>query len=227
MTFAGSGLCQTGVVPDFCTCGAQLPPDARFCHKCGKPQYDYPGIQDKEHVQAPPPLPPPLPAAPPAAAEISFRNRIAVRISFMVAGLALMFVVLTSPLLHPLVSLIAGVFLAGFIAVLWYERRTGQRLSVRSGARIGWITGIFSFSMFVAVTTAQMIVISVQGGLVNYVRKQMHPQDPNVEQALKLLSDPAGATVLMLLCLVFLFVMLTTLPMLGGAVGAKVSEKRV
>ncbi len=25
-------------MPDFCTCGAQLPPDALFCHKCGKPQ---------------------------------------------------------------------------------------------------------------------------------------------------------------------------------------------
>ena len=23
---------------DFCTCGAELPPDALFCHKCGKPQ---------------------------------------------------------------------------------------------------------------------------------------------------------------------------------------------
>ena len=25
-------------MPDFCTCGAELPPDARFCHRCGKPQ---------------------------------------------------------------------------------------------------------------------------------------------------------------------------------------------
>ncbi len=27
-------------MPDFCTCGAQLPLDALFCHKCGKPQRD-------------------------------------------------------------------------------------------------------------------------------------------------------------------------------------------
>jgi uncharacterized protein YqgC (DUF456 family) len=201
-----------------------LPPDARFCHKCGKPQYDYPDVQNP--VAAPPPLPPPLPLAT-AAAEISFRNGIAVRISFMVAALALIFAMVASPLLHPPLSLIAGVFLAGFVATLWYERRTGQRLSVRSGAQIGWITGIFSFSMFVAVTTVQMIVISVDGGLANYVRKQMHPTDPNVEQALKLLSDPVGAAVLMLLCLVLFFVVFTTLPMLGGAVGAKVSERRV
>src|SRR5258706_16455256 len=29
---------DTRVVPERCTCGAQLPPDALFCHKCGKPQ---------------------------------------------------------------------------------------------------------------------------------------------------------------------------------------------
>ena len=27
-------------MPEFCSCGAQLPPDALFCHKCGKPQRD-------------------------------------------------------------------------------------------------------------------------------------------------------------------------------------------
>src|ERR1017187_9471093 len=27
-------------MPEFCTCGAQLPPDSLFCHKCGKPQRD-------------------------------------------------------------------------------------------------------------------------------------------------------------------------------------------
>ena len=25
-------------MPETCTCGAQLPPDSLFCHKCGKPQ---------------------------------------------------------------------------------------------------------------------------------------------------------------------------------------------
>ena len=144
----------------------------------------------------------------------------------MVAGLALMFVVLTGPLLHPLVSLILGVFMAGFAAVQWYEKRTGQRLSVTSGARMGWITGVFWFSMFVAVTTAQMIIISIEGGLVNFVRKQVHQPDPNVEQVLKLMSDPAGATVLLLIVLVLFFVISTTLPMLGGVVGAKFSERR-
>ena len=25
-------------MPEFCSCGSELPPDALFCHKCGKPQ---------------------------------------------------------------------------------------------------------------------------------------------------------------------------------------------
>src|SRR5579872_719709 len=67
---------HTGVVPDVCTCGAKLPPDARFCHKCGKPQRDEPVVM--EEVLSPPPLPfTELPA--PITARISFHNGLAVR----------------------------------------------------------------------------------------------------------------------------------------------------
>src|SRR5436305_1359982 len=62
---------DTRNVAERCTCGAQLPPDARFCHKCGKPQYDYPGLETEAVAQAPTPPPPPPP-------EISFRNGTAV-----------------------------------------------------------------------------------------------------------------------------------------------------
>ena len=43
-------------MPDSCTCGAQLPPDALFCHKCGKPQRDLVTPDDPpEPVSAPAP----------------------------------------------------------------------------------------------------------------------------------------------------------------------------
>ena len=216
--------CQTGVVPDHCTCGAQLPPDARFCHKCGKPQFEYPPVEENEPAPAPV-VPPPLPS-PPAASEINFRNRTAVRISFIVAVLAMLFFLLPGPLLFPVLRLLVGFFLAGFVATLWYERRTGQRLSMRSGARLGWITGIFSFAIFVAMATAAMIAFSSQGGLES-LKKQMPAQDPNVEQVMKMLADPASAAMFIAFVLVFLFVVLTTLPMLGGVLGAKLSDKRV
>lgn len=149
------------------------------------------------------------------------------RISLIVAGLAMMIFLLPGPPWFLVLRLIGGFFMAGIVAVLWYERRTGQRLSIRSGARIGWITGIFSFAMFVAIFTVAMIGIANQGGLANAIKKQMPAPDPNVEQVIRWLSDPAGSALFMIFCLVFFFVVLTTLPMLGGAVGAKVSERRV
>src|SRR5579884_504964 len=76
--------CQTEIVPGYCTCGAKLPEDARFCHKCGKPQRDEPLLAE---LAAPPP-PPPQPAAPPPPPPISFRNRAAVRSALLSGVLA-------------------------------------------------------------------------------------------------------------------------------------------
>ncbi|HYL84477.1 MAG TPA: zinc ribbon domain-containing protein, partial [Candidatus Angelobacter sp.] len=74
-------------MPDFCTCGAQLPPDARFCHKCGKPQYDYPGLAEETAPPEPPPVALPAPAP---ITDIGFHNRIAVRIGFLAAVTAIL-----------------------------------------------------------------------------------------------------------------------------------------
>src|SRR5665213_4268712 len=83
---------HTGSVPERCTCGAVLPEDARFCHKCGKPQRDEPLIA--EEVEETPAAPPVVVAAPPVAtfesAAISFHNAPAVRIA-LIAGLAAFF----------------------------------------------------------------------------------------------------------------------------------------
>jgi hypothetical protein len=47
------------------------------------------------------------------------------------------------PIPWPFVRLPLAFLAAGFLAVYLYSRRTGQTLSIRSGARMGWITGIF------------------------------------------------------------------------------------
>ena len=157
-------------MPDFCTCGAQLPPDARFCHKCGKPQYDYPDfsepVEPKEEVVAEIPR---IAAALPL--EISFHNRLAVRIGFLAALAAVLLFLF--PLPFPLPRLLIAVLAAGFLAVFLYTRRTGQMLSIRSGARMGWITGIFSFTLVSLLMTAAMVAISNQGGLQKFFRSQL------------------------------------------------------
>ena len=152
-------------MPEFCTCGAQLPPDARFCHKCGKPQYDYPGLDEPEPA-APPVEVASLPQASPLvqlSGEISFHNRLAVRIGF-IAALTAVFVFLV-PLPFPFLRLLVAFVAGGFFAVFLYSRRTGQMLSIRSGARMGWITGIFSFTMLSVLFAVVMVKISSDGGL--------------------------------------------------------------
>jgi hypothetical protein len=219
-----NSVCQTEIVPEYCTCGAQLPPDARFCHKCGKPQYDYPGLESAEGT--PPSVEAPtLPPAPHVQlpAEISFHNRLAVRVGFIAAlsAVFLFMVPLPFPLLRLLIAFVAG----GFFAVLLYTRRTGQMLSIRSGARMGWITGIFSFCMVSVFFAFAMVEISKQGGLAKFIQSQMPANDARMETVTQALNDPATAGVLMLLSLAMLFVVLTALPIIGGALGAKVLEK--
>jgi hypothetical protein len=210
------------VVPDFCTCGAQLPPDARFCHKCGKPQYDYPGFAEETPAEVPPPLPAPAQVQTPL--EISFHNRIAVRIGFLAALTAVLLFMF--PLPFPFLRLLLAFIAAGFLAVFAYTRRTGQMLSIRSGARMGWITGIFSFTFVTILFTVAMVAISNEGGgLVKFFRSQLPPNDARTEQLTQALSNPATLAGGLAFSVLMLFVILTALPVLGGALGAKVLAK--
>ena len=202
----------------------QLPPDARFCHKCGKPQYDYPGLEE-EPAAAPPPLPVAIAAAQ-ALPEISFHNRLAVRIGFFVA--LMLFIPFVFLQLIPFVPLLIA-FLAGFFAVHSYTKRTGHSLSVRSGARMGWITGIFSFGIVAVFITLIMVVASTQAPTVDRLREYQGPffhlNSEQITAVAKLLQDPASLASAIAVTLLMFFVILTALPMLGGALGAKVLDK--
>jgi hypothetical protein len=213
-------LCQTEVVPEFCTCGAELPPDARFCHKCGKPQYDDPAIQDEAPQAVQPPLPAPTVETP---LEIGFHNRLAVRIGFLAALTGMLLVMF--PLPFPLLRLFIAFLAAGFLAVFAYSRRTGQNLSIRSGARMGWITGIFSFAFVTILFTVSMVAISNQGGIAKFFRSQLPPNDSRASTLEQALNDPAAVAGGLLFVLMVMFVVVTTLPMIGGALGAKVLDK--
>jgi hypothetical protein len=216
--------CQTEIVPESCTCGAQLPPDARFCHKCGKPQYDYPGVEEPE---APPPLVEvaSVPQAPfvQLSGEISFHNRLAVRIGFIAAMGAVMISVFPIP--WPFVRLPVAFLAAGFLAVYLYSRRTGQTLSIRSGARMGWITGIFSFTLVSILFTVAIVALSSQGDIAKQVLSQLPPNDTRADMIQQAFSSPALILGVVVLYLVLFFIIFTALPIIGGALGAKVLTK--
>ncbi len=210
-------------MPDYCTCGAQLPPDSRFCHKCGKPQFDYPDLEEQPPVLAATAPPPP---SAPAAAEISFRNGTAVRIGFVVALFAMVLVSMVASVIPSSLWVMLGFFCAGVAAATWYARRTGQRLSMRGGARIGWITGIFCFAMALLIFTLFVLTITNPAALSALRSDANMNSNPNFQQMLKMLTDPKTAPVVIVTSLVTMFILLTSLPMLGGAVGAKIAERK-
>lgn len=209
----------------FCTCGAQLPADARFCHKCGKPQYEEPLLEEKAPGPVQGPLEPALPAAP-APAEINFANMTAVRIALFAAVVAFIAISIFMPLFMPVIWLVVSLTGAGLLAVYLYRRRTGQILSVRSGARMGWITGIFCFAIGTVLFTASVISVSRHGGLAAFYHSQLKGRNEvNSEQVMQAIQTPIGLGGVLLFSLLLLFLLFTLLPMAGGALGAKLWKR--
>ena len=207
-------------MPLRCTCGAQPPDDARFCHKCGRPLYEMDqGVEEETTAVVPPPPPPAGDALPVSPREIGFRNRIAVRSGLFAAAVSS---ILT--MVIPLGALVVPVA-AGFVSVWLYRRRTGEELSVGRGARMGWITGVFCFIFAAAMLTLSVATISGSAEARQAFREQAEAQsqwfgvDPDM--MLKMFLSPAG----IMAVLVLFFVLFTVLPMVGGAMGAKVLEK--
>jgi lysylphosphatidylglycerol synthetase-like protein (DUF2156 family) len=198
-------------VPEFCTCGAQLPPDARFCHRCGRPLFESPVPETDEQ----PVVEIPRVALPPRPPEISFHNGLAVRIALIVSILALLVSALSGPLVFlPILWMLA----AGFTSVYLYRRRTGQRLSTLSGARMGWITGLFAFVLVMILFTVIVVALSdpeVASALTAQLQARGAAVDP--QQAIHAFRSPAGIAQ----GLLGFFVVCGLLPTLGGALGAK------
>jgi hypothetical protein len=169
------------------------------------------------------------PVMPPKPLEINFHNAAAVRVGFFAAGISSLSITMPLPAFLAMGWLLAWLVGAGFLAVWLYQRRTGQGVSVRGGMRMGWITGVFCFVIATLFFTISVLTISSKGGLVAFYREQLSARgagnDPNVEQLLEVLQNPAGLATVILLTLFLVFVFFTLLPTIGGALGAKVLEK--
>jgi hypothetical protein len=208
-------------VPEHCTCGATLPEDALFCHKCGKRQ------RGEDIVVEEPAVPPPLPFAMPLTnmapqlPAIGFHNGPAVLIALMTGVFSVVLTVLLGELRIP-AAFVPGMVAAGFLAVFLYRRRTGQRLSIVHGAHLGWISGLFGFALTTVLLTLFVMALSDPANLA-IVREQLRLSvaGPEATQMLDTLRTPYGVFVLLLVC----FVLFTVLPAFGGALGAKFLDR--
>lgn len=199
-------------MPEFCTCGAQLPPDALFCHKCGKPQRELVVPETVAPVVAPAPLPQLQPR--PEPLPVNFHNGVAMRIAILVAA--------TATLLNflPFLNWLA----AGFFAAFFYRRKTGTLLNVGTGVRMGWITGLLMFGLSSIVFAAQQLPAALSGHLDAKFQEQLKnlaAQDPLSQQMMQFFQTGPGVIVVLLFSLVGLFLFTTGLSMAGGALGAK------
>jgi hypothetical protein len=205
-------------MPEFCTCGAELPPDARFCHKCGKPQRDEPEAAMLAADAIVPVLPavaaPIVPLVP-----LGFRNPVAFRVGLLAAAL------LCLTMMIPGVNYAFVVWWlgAGYFSVWIYKRRTGQRLTVRGGAHMGWITGVLSCVLLSLLFAFFMAAIQRAGGL-GAIKDQLHDfaiDQKSIDEAVKRLQNPME--VVRSLAEMFLVMMLFCIA--GGALGAKILSK--
>jgi hypothetical protein len=195
-------------MPEFCSCGAQLPDDALFCHKCGKAQRE---IVVPESIPPPEEIAPPVVAPRPELAAPNFRNPVAIRIALAAAALA------TLMSFVPYLNWLA----AGFFAVFFYRRRTGHMLNMESGVRMGWMTGVIMFGMMALLLTISLLFFQAAGGVAAVQDQFKNAVDPRVFEVLKhLQSGPEIAGLL-----IQLFVFTTLLSMAGGALGAKMTRR--
>lgn len=208
-------------MPEFCSCGTQLPEEAWFCHKCGKPQREI--TKPEEPYSAPDaavalPVSKRIPAAGP-----SFRHPVALRVGLFAAAAGTLLCLLLPR------GFVLWLPAAGFLSVLLFTRRTGQFLTVRGGARMGWITGLISFAIVALIFTAWAVSVSRQpGGFPAFYReaaKTAQIPDKTVEQLAEMLSHPSGQAATYSTMMFLFFGIITAFCTAGGALGPKVLAK--
>jgi hypothetical protein len=207
-------------MPDFCTCGAALPPDALFCHKCGKPQREIAVPEVPPPPQQQPDAAPFTPVARrPEPAALNFRNPTAVRIAILVA-----FTATVLGFVLPLLNWLA----AGFFAVFFYCRKTGLSLNVGGGMKMGWITGLLMFGPWALIFLAEQLPAARSGKLAALIEEQMThslpASDPTVQQLTGFLQSGPGIAAAIAFSLVALFFFIIGLSVAGGALGAKMAK---
>ena len=165
-----------------------------------------------------------------ALSEISFHNKAAVAVAMLAALLfwLLMFLPLPTVIQAPLlfIDLLAG----GFFTVWFYSKRTGQTLTIRKGAHLGWLTGVFCFVIGAVVAAINMLALALTPDtnfweLYKKVLLDSGQQPSDVDRLMQAIQDPSSVLVIVVFSMAFFFAIFVLLPVLGGMLGAKVLEE--
>ena len=203
-----------GLVQPRCSCGALLPDDARFCHKCGKPQYEEDIARLSEQREEAARVPPPAAPAVVSPGRIGFGNLRAVGITGAVAACSLVGLSIASvvaPLLVPLV--LCG---AGFAATKFYKNVAAEPLTPSIGAKLGVMTGFWLFLMVALCVIVTVISLSSPEG--QEILKAFSTKMPEFA---KVLDDPRK----LMLSLIPWFFILTISAAFGGMLAARMQAR--
>jgi hypothetical protein len=216
--------CYDEDVAEVCSCGTQLVEGALFCHRCGKPTFDAP----EEETQEPVPQEieqlldrVELSHTPP---EINFSNGAAVRVALLVAAISMVLLVPLANLAGmSLVGIVLPTLFAGVLSVWFYQRRTGTPLTVLAGARMGWITGVFIFALFLVLFTITLVPAIESGELQKIQEAALKGSfsEADMQKLKEIFENPVMLSLSILLFMGIYFVGATTLSSLGGMLGAK------
>jgi len=195
-----------------------------FCHRCGKPTFEV--LAEPEEELVPAEMEQLLDKVEISAGnpDINFSNGAAVRVGLMVAAISM---VLLVPLANlggmSLLGIILPTLFAGGLSVWFYQRRTGMPVTVLAGARMGWMTGVFIFALFLVLFTFSLIPAIESGELQKIQEAALKGSfsEGDMAKLKEIFENPVMLAGSIVLFMGIYFVGATTLSSLGGMLGAK------
>jgi len=121
---------------------------------------------------------------------------------------------------------------AGFLSILFYRRRTLVAApSPRMGFRIGSLTGLFGFLIFVVLTAVETVAFHAQNELrdamMQAIRQaQARSADLQARQMLDYFLTPQGLAIMMIFGFIFICILFALLSGIGGALSAALLRRK-
>lgn len=200
-----------------CSCDITIPEGAQFCPGCGRPLTEE-ALQRERELNAKP-----LPKTDAeAVTPIGFGDSDALRVCYLSAAVATFLTTLGAPLALALIWFIGS----GFFSVWAYRRRKGVSPSVREGAKLGWMTGVLTFSLLMVL----LAIASMLSGVGPRDRLEQSKEEliaggvpeevaDTVAEALK---SPLVLAAVFAFSLLLYFLLTAGFAALGGVLGAQI-----